>query len=65
MLDKIVLSFITGVTLTAVMELLLMSAFNVPLQITPLGVYLVTDYALMPEVTVDALAIICVANNAI
>ena len=65
MLDEIVLSFVAGVTLTAVMKLLLMSTFDVPLQIASFGVYFITNYTLMPQVTADALAIVFIANNAI
>ena len=61
----IIFAFVTWTKLTAVIELLLMGAFNVPLQITPFSVNLVADYTLMASVTVNALAIVCVANSAI
>ena len=47
-LNKIILALVTDVTLTAVVELVLMGAFDVPHQVAPLCICFVTNNTLVP-----------------
>ena len=63
MFNKVMFPFVANVTLTAVMELVLVSAFDVPHQITPLGICFTTNNTLMPQCTSNAVVIICITIN--